>query len=50
MTISKFGLRSGPTDVSAEILKELMKLNAQMEILVNEHIKHFREWSAKNNG
>ena len=36
--------------MDAAILKELKILNKQMKYLVDEHIKHFREWSKKNNG
>ncbi len=34
--------------MDAAILKELVKLNAQMEVLVEEHLKHFKEWREKN--
>ena len=30
------------------ILKELRILNAQMKVLVEEHLKHFKEWREKN--
>jgi hypothetical protein len=34
--------------IEKELLKELKILNKQMEVLIVEHVKHFREWSKKN--
>lgn len=34
--------------VLIDILNELVKLNKNMDVLVNEHLKHFNEWRVKN--
>ena len=35
-------------EILSMVYKELVKLNGLMEILVQEHLKHFQEWSEKN--